>query len=761
MDLPNLLSKIKPSPDTGKFFLAIEIAANSIKTALWHASGETTQINALGSIQDWDGQTSEDLLLAVDTSLSEALTGSEQEPNEVIFGLPEAWVDQSGITESQKPLLQEICQKLALKPVGFVVTTEAIVHHLQEQAGGPPSVILIQLTPEELIVSLVKQGVLKATHVVGRSDSISSDVQEGLARFHETKQLPSRILLYNSKEDLEGIKQELLAFDWPESLPFLHLPQIDSLDKHGSIEAVALSGGLEVARSLGITLNQATEQSPILDDEAEAIPQDTAPGDSLPTLPFGFIPLENSDQALKAVSKPTTHTDSMLINKQGVKQSESNVIPVDKSELFPQNTDSEVSKLEPEPIKSKKISLPHFKLPKLPRLKLPLVRFGIHPILLIGVFGIAALLVAGLIYYWTVPQADVTIYISPEVLDREITFTLDPELTQIDTNNQSLPATINTIELNGSKTAPTTGTKTVGERAKGTVEVFNRTLNSKSFESGTTIAVDQYRYTLDENITIASASSQENNDFSITLKPSSQTVTVTAVAIGDRYNVPQDTQFTVENFATEDYLARATTAFTGGSSREVQAVSDADYEGLRQDLITDLKKQLNSQVATESQNENATIPLEDPEIIEQTYSHDLGDEADSLTLEVIVNQSFYQYNTGDLNQLAQEQVLSDIPDNFELLKEATQVQVTDTTTDSEGAATVSATTRLYLMPSINIDDIAKTIAGKYPPETESFLKSIPNYVKTETLIKPKLPARLSTFPRKVEKIHITVKPAGL
>ena len=167
MDLPNLLNKIKTPDQEPKNFVAIEINANAIKTAVWRVVGTQTELVSVGSIQTWETDEEEDLINTIDLSLSEALASVEPEPNEVIFGLPEIWVSDDTIADNKKPLLKNICQRLALKPVGFVVTTEAITHYLQDLEGGPPSAILINIAADEIIVSLIYLG--KIQHPSGRA----------------------------------------------------------------------------------------------------------------------------------------------------------------------------------------------------------------------------------------------------------------------------------------------------------------------------------------------------------------------------------------------------------------------------------------------------------------------------------------------------------------------------------------------------------------------------------------------------------------
>lgn len=783
MDLPNLLNRIKTSPEAPQRFVAIEIARGTVKTAVWQVANQTTNIVSLGSIQDWQEESDDDLLLAIDASLSEALAGLEKEPDEVIFGLPEKWVSADTIVTGKKDTLKTICRQLGLKPVGFVVTTEAVVHYLRDTEGGPPSAILIGVSTDQITVSLVYLGKMEGNQVVGRSDRINSDIEEGLARFPQRDNLPSRMILFDSKEDLEQIKQDIISYEWQDKLPFLHFPQVEILPKEATIKAVAISGGAEVAKSLGIESVPATKPA-----SAKPPPpshqEKKATGEDLPTTQdsddFGFADVDldgkevrEAESAIEELSAPVTKPESEALvapkppqKKQSAaaKEAQPELVPVDENEVFPEPEDG--------PVQSKvsvltrlQNMLPSLSLPsRAPKVNKPSVKkfhlpsFGLPPFIIIGVILILVLGSAGAYAYWTLPEADITIFVNPETFSRQVTFTLDPEANEPDLEAKSIPATPNQTELEGTQSSPTTGSKTVGERAAGRVEIFNRTLSSKTLASGTTISTDNLQFTLNEEVTIASASSQENEDFSITRVPSSQEVDVTAADIGSQYNVGEGTEFSVANNSREDLIARSVGAFTGGSSREIQAVSEDDLDRIRNDLITDLTQQLEQEVQQQSAGQQGVISAGEPEIIEEEYSAKVGDEADSVSLTAAINQTNYIYQIKDISLLGQQEILSDIPENFAILPEGTTVEVTDSQINEDDTAQVTAKITLKLMPTIETQTVARNLTGKYPHDTEEYLRGLPNYVRSQVTITPNLPKRLATFPRITENIAIEIKP---
>src|SRR6185436_8439382 len=103
-----------------------------------------------------------------------------------------------------------------------------------------------------LDISLFRLGNLVGNVTVSRSVSIVEDVIEGLARFPQTDNLPSRFLIYDGKSgELELAKDTLVQADWTgeisSKLKFLHTPKIEIVDPKTKVIAVSLSGASEIA----------------------------------------------------------------------------------------------------------------------------------------------------------------------------------------------------------------------------------------------------------------------------------------------------------------------------------------------------------------------------------------------------------------------------------------------------------------------------------------------------------------------------------
>lgn len=741
MDLPNLLSKIKHPPELPQRFAAIEISPHAVKSAIWQVLGDTTELVSIGSLQPWETDNSDELVVAADASLNDALSGLESEPDRVIFGLPETWVSVNGIAAAKKPLVKVICERLSLKPVGFVVTLEALVRHLAEAAGGPPSVILLHLTADAVTVSLVVLGKIQGSQVVRRSDSITADVEEGLARFPKMDNFPSRMLLYDSREDLEALKQTLIAHEWPARLPFLHFPKIEALNADATIKAVALSGGAEVARSLGL------DTAPTEETQTEIQPEPVSQPKPAPAKPFGFSAIPVTAPKSPPESEPEPEPEP---------EAEPEAEP--EPEAFAADAQVLVRPVGPTPGQRLR-RLPSLFLSPLRafgRLRLPAHRGSSRKRLI--TFILFSLVLAGLaLAYYIYPKATLTLYLTPLPAEHELEFILDPQAAAADPATRTIPAVPDKLTIKNSQSAPTTGTLTVGDKAAGTVIIYNRTLSAKTLPKGTLIKAENLNFSLNEEIKIASASSQEKADFSITLEPAKAEAKVTAEKIGSDSNLGANTKFSVANFGQDSLVATSNSAFSGGSSEQVAAVSQTDMDNLQTKLKTELQAELQKDLGLKDTPDNRAIPVGDPEVTEAEFSAKVGDTADKLSLTLGLDQPIYTFKLDDILAIAAQNPIQPPPQTT-LLPSLTQVSVTNTQVTEAGVATVKAKVIYHYLPNADIQAVKSHLLGRPPAATMDYLHSLPQFDRAESSIRPKLPLGLSSYPLIPQNIAVTIAP---
>lgn len=720
MELSSFLKKLKGLPrQEPQLFLAVQIDDEFVKTAIWTVKDEATSLVAVGSTQDWDGSSTEILIEAVDASLSVALSKlppQTPEPNQIIFGLPENWIGTDGISPPRLKDLKQICQKLELEPVGFVVTTEAITHYLKSKEGTPLSAVLIRVSTTEITVSIVRLGNIEGTHVVGRSGDLAADVREGLARFGDQESLPARMIVYDGDEEsMEDFTQQLVAFDWQSYLPFLHMPHIESVSETFSITAIAVAGGSEVAKSLGFTVNRITppqKQPPAEKPEAETEPE--SPPESEP-ISETAVSTEPISPLAGAPPSPITSLLSLL-----------------------KRTVSRAASLIP-----KEISLPRFHFPYFSINKLSVIAAAIIFLIVFGSITAAKRL----------PKANLELVFASQTINQKVRVKVDPAAAEVDPQNAVLPASSVTVTKSDQKTAPVTGKKTVGDKAKGEVTLYNRrTDGGKAFAAGTVISAENKDFSLDADVQIASASASA--DYSVV--PGKAKIAVTAKNFGPEYNLAAGTEFQVNTFSKSTYVAKNDSAFTGGTKQEIKVVSAKDQSGLRKALLDELK----SQAAQEIESQNSSLEVfpdtADATAENEKYSVAAGEEAESVSLELSAKITALAVEKQNLQNLLSALLRDTIPQGFTLGLEGLNIGIENVSQDQD-AVSFDAVVSAKLSPAVDRSEIIKMALGKKPDTALKQIQGLPHLRRVNLTISPKLPPFLQWLPASESRLNLSIK----
>lgn len=685
-----------------KYLFALEISPQTVKSAVWSVINDKTQVLAVGAAVNWDDQGAESLISACDQTLSDATSHLDPSGkvvvNEVIFGLPSDWVNEDKIRTAKLALLKEMAGKLELKPVGFVVTPEAVVKYLHHTENVPPTAILLGFWPQTLEVTLVRMGKADRTELVKRSSQLADDVVEGLARFPNVEVMPSRMLLYDSTVDLEETKQLLLQHPWQapaKKLPFLHFPKVEILPADFTVRAIALAGGTEVARAIGLLASEEVE--------AEAVPASAPSSEEL-----GFV----TDADIRSVTPPTAEPVS----------SPAPIVPRPKFHL-PQ------------------LRLPAFSLPKL-RMSLASV-IAIIAVVLTGV-GVA---------YWYLPKADVVVFVKPQNFQTQFDLIADTRLDAIALDKNSIPAQSLSVEVSSAQTTPTSGTKLVGDKATGAVTISNTLDSSRQLTAATGLTSPSgLKFILDEAVTVASASGSAGN-----LTPGKATAKATAATIGGDYNLAGGTVFRVGSFAITQIDAKNDTAFSGGTSRQAQAVAKADVDKLRSELAASLKDQA-KQKLMEQITDQQTVINESIAVatVAEDFDHKVGEEADQVTLKLTVKATGMVVAKADLQAVVNAQIQPQVPSGYTSISEQNQTFLVKQAGSDQ--VTFSAQVSALLLPQIDQEEVIKNIRGKSPVQARQYLQSLPAAAQIDMVITPSLPAAITTLPRLAKNISLSIRP---
>jgi len=719
-----------------------------VQAGIWRIEGDKAQVMFAGTPVAWELE--EDLINAVDSALSHAISNFPEdlkEPSKTVFGVVSSWVEEGEIKEEYIEKVKKICTELSLKPVGFVVLAEAVAHLVKMEEGSPLSAVVLGVYKDNIEISVFRLGNLSGSTKVARSVSLVDDVAEGLSRFAQGGNVPSRFIVYDGREaELDEARQALHKANWEDfqDLKFLHAPKVETFDAKRKIDATSLAGASELADVT--TIKSAKEEEGEEDEvvEERVTGELKVPESNMSPEKFGFALGKDVAEELKIEVPEKKEVFETQDVADQVKESMDNIEPV---EVKPQ----------------RKFQLPGKS--KLSNIRTKFGNFGSRFSGVIGIwdkfaklgasgrkpviFGLSfliILLVSGVALWWFYPKATVTIYVAPKTLYEKFDITLDPSKESSDLDERVLIAKVHKTSTSGEKTKSTTGTKTVGEKAKGEVTIY-RSGSEVALSAGTALAgPNNLKFTLDDDVTLASGSAGT---------PGKTNAGITAEEIGAQYNLASGTTFNVGNYSASDIEAKNESSFSGGSSSEISAVSKEDQDS----LLEELQEELEGQAREELSNgiDSSTILIEDSLIAtasSKNFSDKVGDETTNLKLEMVLDAQMLTVEKESLMSLAESVLSSKVPDGFVLRKEQLEI---DFNIEEQGGGIYEfeISVKANLLPKVDADEIAEKIVGKYPELVKEFLpKEVPGFVRAEITMKPSLPGKLGTLPRVVKNIEV-------
>jgi hypothetical protein len=721
-----------------QYFLTILLLDQHVQAALWYVKNNQVEITNFSSAIEYADN--DDCLIKTDKALQELGPNSEN-VGEVIFGFDSSWISSGGLVADKRPLLKKITQELSLNPMGFVVTNEAVFQSLVSQdPSGSAICACVRKNNVELV--LVSVGKLAATLVIDKSQDLETDLKEGFIRLanqlgQTDKGLPSKVLFsspFISQSELKDQQKRLQAVDWPNGSLFPEPPKIEELPPESLIQAVTSQGGGAIAQQRGL-INVVVKEG-----EAPAEPKQQA-------MSFG-VPISTGKVAAAGLE-----SDFRSVGQQAVGGGQ---LDDEKTE----NSSEQVSKLASDESSRPKASFLNkvkgiFGMVKPTGLiKNKQGDLSQHKVMITGIsIGVISLLAAGYFGLNFLAKALVTINLNNKPVNKEVQIIVDPEVNKSDPENLVLSASLEKKEVTGKESIETTGVKLVGEKAKGKVTLYNTNTELKKFSSGTLLKSGDLEFTLDGDVEVPAAEDEGDS-----IKKGKIEVDITASEIGDESNLAKDAELQVEKFATSTYSAKVVEGLTGGASREVRVVSPEDQEDLLADLLQSLKKQAKEELEQETKDGRFVIPTGDTKQIYQAFDAEVGDEVDTLSLDLTVSAQAVAYLSEDLRPLAEEVLKTEVPEGYKLTDKEPEVMSSVSSEDSEVEGVVlDVNISSFAVPELNSDDLKIEILGQQKDRAKLILEQKEKIRSAEFKFQPGFASLVvRKLPKQLEKIEVTL-----
>ncbi len=693
-------------PDQEKhYFFTVLLTDKYLQSSLVSNNGQGIQIKEFSEIKAYFDR--KDLLEQLDKSLQQ-LGEESQDVVETIFAFDQDWLEDGELSDTKKPIVKEISEELSLHAIGQFSIPEALAE-ARLIGDENDSCLLLIFKEDSFSLVFLKHGEFVDLINVGRSDDIINDFTEALARAakklgHEGKYFPNKILMTSMalrQKELDSLHEKLIKVDWTSNPGFTQTPNIVVLETDYMIKSASLSAGKIFTKEAFLTTLPKNKPASLETDEL--IDQAELPSVEAPVVPSPQTPELGAVSADEyAIEKPTASSFGINFDHNFVDNSSKN------------QTNPSLGVENKEQVESITSHKDH-------RKRSPLLRFYLNhqKIILIGMatglLGILSIFTIFAIFF-----SKVRIVLTPQqiLLQKTATIALDPNIANSDFSKNLLKASLENKEINGQDVTATTGIGLVGDKAKGKVIIYNKTLEKVKLKQGTILTSNNIKFLLDEEVELPAAEEKDSG-----LNYGKLETTVTANDIGSEANFNKDTKFRVADYFDDKFSATAEDNFSGGSSREVRVVAEVDLNRLTKSLSDKLFEEAKKELDQSSKDGVYLVPTGKIKTLKSDFSAQLGAETESLTLDLTLELEVVKYFSTDLKDLAASVLEKELPEGYVFKDEPSLMSDKAQTASDSSRVKLNAEVSSKAVASLDVDDLRKETLGKDLLEAKNILEN--------------------------------------
>lgn len=385
----------------------------------------------------------------------------------------------------------------------------------------------------------------------------------------------------------------------------------------------------------------------------------------------------------------------------------------------------------PTHVTAKPLSAEDYKVPPVGKPQVP----GKKKAKIIIISIILAVVALGLFFIFY-PKAIVTLALNSEPLEESIEIVVDDSINQPKTANDSIPGELLEVENQSNKTFSATGTKDVGEKAKGTIKVSNGTGDEQYLPAGTEFKSSAgLSFISTGAVTVPKATASVDSSGNVVKKSGTADAGVEAKEPGDKYNIGAGS-FTVTS--NSKVSADSTSAMSGGVTKQIKIVSQDDINNAKTSLQEDLKN-LNHQDLTKKAGKNTVIDTGiTDEIASFSATKNVLAEADSFQANLKLKSKTLAFSEEAYREMIVSALQKKIPTGKDLiLSSADAITTTGEVADySLGIMKLSGKVKSHLVAKIDDNNVKTQIKNKTRQAAQDSLKVLPGVSSVEITLRP-------------------------
>ena len=328
-------------------------------------------------------------------------------------------------------------------------------------------------------------------------------------------------------------------------------------------------------------------------------------------------------------------------------------------------------------------------------------------------FGFFSFAAGVLVFLFVLPKATISISPKAEELRQDVSLEIK--------NEGELGGELVEIVQEASKAYVATGKKNIGEKAKGTVTVYNEwDSNAQPLVSGTRFVSGGKIFKTTQAVSVPGTTVQAGN-----IVAGTANVNVEAQEPGEVYNIGAST-FTIPGLPADKQAkiyGKSSQAMSGGFTKEVKVVSEKDIEDGKANLGGELTAQAKEELSKEAQGKKVLEAAINEETIEEKLSANEGQEAEELTL--TIKKSFWtvSFDEEKVKEKIVTEIKETIPENQEIVEgrlENIEYKVVDIT--KENGLSLSASAIAFTTEKLELEKAKLDLPGKDKEEVTQYFK---------------------------------------
>lgn len=373
----------------------------------------------------------------------------------------------------------------------------------------------------------------------------------------------------------------------------------------------------------------------------------------------------------------------------------------------------------------------------------------------LGIGVLVVLIVLWIIGFVILPKATITINTDVSTTSVNTTVTAQVGSSELDLENNTIPAERVQVEKIDSVTVPATGEKNIGQKASGTINLTNciKSDGVQVVPAGTRFSSGSITFeTLEQailpeatfNFSGSQCKSKENGD--------DKTVDAIAVEPGEQFNISSKTLS-----SSVSGIEAVGSDMTGGTNELVKVISQEDIDkaieslnGIsRSEALSELEAQLSEDSNRPIQE---SLVTNDPETV---ASPAVGEEADETKVTMTVNYSMLGVSDDDLNEILNSEVQKNLGDTPVNIRDnglnSINFSLAESTDEADTLLTIE--TVATIGPEVNEEQIKQDIVGKKRGDIEKQVEAIEGVRSVSVEYSP---VWITTTPKSADKITIVV-----